>query len=657
MEAAASKRDIVWTPDPATAQRTQLAAFLKKHGIQEANKSGYDALLARADADPEWFWKAILEETGVQFFEPYTRVMDTSKGIEWTQWCVGGKTNAILNCLDRHQDPAILNKDALIWESESGEKVHWTYARLKEETSQLAEGLRQLGCKKGDVIGMYMPMIPQAAVALLAIAKIGGIVLPMFSGFGASAVVSRINDAGAVAILTVDGTWRRGKHVQLKSTIDEAMPEMPTVKHVIVHANSKKDIAWNASTDKWWHDVCAGQPTDSPTAVMDSESPVMVMYTSGTTGKPKGTVFGHANMIIKLAMDMMLLADYGKDDRMMFMSDMGWMVGPLLVYTTTFAGATMVMAEGAHDYPDNGRFWRLIDENKVTFLGIAPTIIRSFMQTGGSGIEKYDLSSLRITLSTGEPWTYDAWMWMFDKVCNKRIPIINYSGGTEIGGGIVTGTAIHPMKPCAFSGPVPGMGVDIVDEHGQSLPRPGTGELVLRKPSIGTTRGLWKDPQRYIESYWGRWPGIWVHGDRAQVDEDGFWYILGRSDDTLKIAGKRTGPSEIETVVMGTGLVAEVAAIGVPDPVKGEALVLVITPMPSVAPNDETRKKITAAVVAGHGSAFSPKAVVFVKDIPKTRNMKIMRRVVKATYLGQPAGDLSSLVNPESLDGIREQAP
>ena len=279
--------------------------------------------------------------------------------------------------------------------------------------------------------------------------------------------------------------------------------------------------------------------------------------------------------------------------------------------------------------------------------------MRSFIQAGGAGVGRFDLTSLRLTFSTGEPWTHDAWTWMFTKVCGSRIPIINYSGGTEIGGGILTGTPLHPMKPGALSGPVPGMGVAIMDEGGTVLAPPCTGELVVRKPSIGITRGLWNDPQRYLESYWTRFPGTWVHGDRVQVDAHGFWYVLGRSDDTLKIAGKRTGPSEVESLVSATGLAAEVAAIGLPDPVKGSSLALIVTLMPGVRPDEGARLEIARAIVAGHGRAYQPSVILFVPDIPKTRNMKIMRRVVRATYLGEDPGDLSSMVNPESLDAIR----
>ena len=649
----AQQRAIVWHPDPQIIAQSNIARFLAAAGIPRADPEGYNALLERADADPEWFWNLVIRETGVQFYQPYAQVMDTSRGIEWTQWCVGSTTNAALNCLDRHLDTATRDKASVVWEAENGTIKRWTYERLGAETSRLAQGLRKLGCKPGDVIGIYLPMVPEAVAAMLAVVKIGCVVLPLYSGFGPQAIATRLNDGGAVAVLAADGTWRRGRYVPLKDMIDDALALVPTLRHIVVLRNSGEPVRWNPATDHWWDALCAGLSEASPTEQMPAESPMMLMFTSGTTGKPKGTVHSHCGFITKLALDMTLFMDLKADDRMLWMSDMGWLAGPMLVYGATFAGATIVLAEGVFDYPDEGRFWRLIQDNHVTLLGIAPTIVRSFIQAGGAGIDLYDLTSLRLTFSTGEPWTHDAWMWMFTKVCGSRIPIINYSGGTEIGGGIVTGTPLHPMKPGALSGPVPGMGVAVMDDNGVVLDPPCTGELVVRKPSIGITRGLWNDPQRYLESYWSRFPGIWVHGDRVQVDEDGFWYVLGRSDDTLKIAGKRTGPSEVESLVTATGLAAEVAAIGLPDPVKGSSLAIIVTLMPDVKPDEGARLEIAQAIVAGHGRAYQPSVILFVPDIPKTRNMKIMRRVVRATYLGEDPGDLSSMVNPESLDALR----
>lgn len=644
--------DIVWQPDPNLAQASNLAGFMRHMGIKSPDPDGYAQLLALAEREQERFWDEVLKFTNIRFYKPYDKVLDLSAGPEFPDWCVGGTTNAVLNCLDRHSwlnDPS---RDGVVWEGEDGQKRRWSYAELNAETSRIAEGLRSLGCGPGDVIGVLMPMVPEAVAGLLAIPKIGAIALPLFSGFGPQAIIDRMNDGGAVAILTADGAWRRAKSYELKSTVDKAAAEIPTLKHVVVLRNIDKDIPWQEGRDHWWHELCEGQATDAPTTEMPAEAPMMLIYTSGTTGKPKGAVHSHCGFMAKLALDMGLCADFREGDRMMWMSDIGWLAGPMLVYGSTLIGATIVIAEGAQDYPDKGRYWRLIEENRVSFLGIAPTIIRGFMQEGGAGIENYDLSSLRVSLSTGEAWNLPAWNWMFEKVCARRVPIINYSGGTEIGGGIVTGTVIHPMKPTAFSGPVPGMGADIVDEQGNSVPAPGVGELVLRQPSIGLTRSLWKDDERFLDSYWRTIPGLWCQGDRARIDEDGYWYILGRSDDTLKIAGKRTGPSEIETLVMQTGRVAEVAAIGVPDEIKGQSVLLVVVPMPDEVPDAQLEKALSDAVVGGLGGAFRPSSVVFVEDIPKTRNMKIMRRVVKAAYQGQAPGDLSSLVNPEAVEAL-----
>lgn len=647
---------VVWRPDASRARETNLARFMARLGISRADTEGYAELLRGADADPERFWNSLVHNNDIRFYEPYEAVLDTSGGIEWAKWCVGGTTNLALNCLDKHRDSPTWSKPAVVWEGEDGARCEWTYRDLDVETSRLASALRLLGFGPGDVIGLYMPMVPEAAAALLAVAKIGAILLPLFSGFGASAISARLNDGGATGVITCEGTLRRGKRVPMKPILDEALADSLTVRHVLVCGNQGGEADMTAGRDLWWHEACAGMQEDAPTEVMTADAPVFLVYTSGTSGKPKGTVHSHCGFAMKMALDMALCNDFRAGDRVMWMSDMGWVVGPMLIVGATMAGATIVIAEGAPDYPDKGRYWRLIQDLGVTILGMAPTIIRSFMQQGGAGVDDFDLNRLRLTISTGEAWTPDAWNWMFEHVCRRRIPILNYSGGSEVGGGILTGTMLHPLKPCAFGGPVPGVGADIVDDEGRSIPVPGQGELVLRKPSAGLTRGLWHDPVRYIESYWSQVPGLWWHGDRAARDADGFWFILGRSDDTLKIAGKRTGPSEIEALVMSTGKVAEVAAIGVPDDIKGEAVVLVASPLHEDLLEDEITGHLSAAVVSGLGTPFKPRAVLLVPELPKTRNMKIMRRVVRAAVLGRPAGDLSSLVNPEAIEKIALRA-
>ncbi|MBI4695890.1 MAG: AMP-binding protein [Gammaproteobacteria bacterium] len=645
--------EIVWRPGRELVEASVLHAFMQRHGLAD-----YSALLARSNADPGWFWAALIEFSDFRFYSPYQTILDTSRGIPWADWCVGGTTNIVLNCLDKRMGTPEARWEALCWESEQGEVVRWSYADLNVATCELAESLRALDIGRGDVVGLYMPMIPQAVVALLAVAKIGAIVLPMFSGFGAPAIASRLNDAGAVAVITTDGTWRRGRKALLKPVVDEAAALVPSLKHVVVHRHLGEDVAWNEGRDHWWHALAATvDSTDSRTAEMAASDPFMIIYTSGTTGKPKGTVHCHCGFPVKIgACDLGLCFDLQANDRMLFFSDMGWVVGPMLAYGTLLQGACAILAEGAPDFPDEGRLWRLVRDLEVTHLGVAPTIIRSYMRVGGGGIGDYDFPALRVAISTGEPWTPEAWVWMFEHVCRRRVPILNYVGGTEIGGGILGGTVLHALKPCSFGDAMPAMGADIVDDAGQPVGPGEVGELVLRLPSLGLTRGLWNEPERYLEGYWTRFPGLWHHGDWAARDADGFWYVLGRSDDTLKIAGKRTGPSEIETLLMATGKVAETAVIGVPDDVKGQAIVCVCSLLPGVTDMPALRRELSDALVAGLGHPFKPQAILFVDDLPKTRNMKVMRRVVRAAYLGESPGDTSSLVNPEAVAAVATAA-
>ena len=581
-------------------------------------------------------------------------MLDLSEGLPFAHWCVGGQTNVVLNCVDRHRDTARYTQPALVWEGEDGAVTTWTFADLDRETCRLAWGLRRLGLGRGDVVGMYLPNLPQAAAAMLAVAKIGGIVLPMFSGFGADAIAQRLNDGRARALITVDGSLRRGKPVGAKAVVDEALQHCPGVRHMVVLRHLATEHGWTPGRDHWWHEIAAGAPDDCaavPTEAMPADDPFLLMFTSGTSGKPKGVVHTHCGFPIKTALDMSICMDLKPDDRFLWMSDMGWLVGPILVFGGLLVGATVVLAEGAPNYPQPDRLWRLIERHRVTYLGLAPTVARLSMSLEEDALAKLDLSSLRVIVSTGEPWTPEAWQWTFERVGGRRIPLLNYSGGTEVGG-ILTGTVIHPLKPCAFAGAVPGTGADVVDADGVSVGPHVTGELVMRSPSIGLTRGLWHDRERYLESYWSRLPNLWVHGDFASRDADGMWYVHGRSDDTLKIAGKRTGPSEIEALLLATGLLQDAAAIGIPDAVKGTAVVCICVPRAGID-KGTALKSLSAAVVAGLGGAFRPAKVVLVDDLPRTRNMKMMRRVVRAAWLGEDPGDLSTLVNPEAVHAIR----
>lgn len=640
--------EIVWQPTAKLLASSQIQKFINASGVKD-----FDELLVKSDRDPEWFWNAAIQFLDIKFYQNYDKVVDLSDGIEWSKWCVGGKTNVALNCLDKHKGTDVWHKTFIHHETEAGKKSSLTYAELNTRVSQLTEGLRSLGLKKGDAIGLYMPMIPEVAIAFLAIIKMGGVVIPLFSGFGPEPIIVRLNDGKAKAVITVDGTSRRSNVVNLKSTIDRARKSIPTLKHVVVYQHMGiKTCAEKGDVD--WLELTENMPSISDTEVMDAEDPMMLVYTSGTTGMPKGTVQTHCGFMVKAMFDLQVMSELTKTDRLLWMSDMGWVVGPLEIMGASFVGATLIMAEGAPNYPEPGRIWRLVENYRVSWLGFAPTIARIFMSQPDESISQYDFSSLKVVLTTGEPWNPDAWLWFFDKICNKRVPIMNLTGGTEIGCGILGCTIARPLKPCCFNTQMPAMGADIIDEQGLSIEDGTVGELALRQASIGLTRGLWNDPERYLDSYWRTVPGVWVHGDWAVKDADGMWYVLGRSDDTLKISGKRTGPAEIEGPLLATGKIVEAAVIGVPDKIGGSAVVCVCVPKDGFLEN-ELEQELIDAVVSEMGKSYKPKHVVFVQDLPKTRTMKIMRRVVKALLIGAAPGDLSSMVNPESIEYIKQK--
>ena len=649
-----NKQPFAWVPTPEDIASARLTAFIHKTGMPD-----FDTLAARADADPAWLMQQVFEFCDFRFYKPYTQMLDMSRGIEWSRWCVGGTTNVVLNGLDRHRGTPVWNQVFLEWEGEDPQQRRTlTYAQFDAEVCRLAAALQSLGVQRGDRVGLYMPNLPETFIAFFAVLKIGAILMPLFSGFGPQPIVSRLNDGQAKVVLTVDGTWRRGTPGQMKSVLDEALVDVPSVQHVLVlrHLGDAIVCPMTPGRDHDWASLVAQQPSDLPTAEMAADDAAILLYTSGTTGKPKGCVWTHVSFLGSMVTrDMHICADFKPTDRFFFMSDMGWMVGAMCACVPSYFGGSLLVAEGTPDFPDTGRFWRLVQDHKVTYLGVAPTLIRSLMRYGDEEVERYDLSSLRVTCSGGEAWTEAPWRWFFEHVCKKRLPIMNIVGGTEVGGCNFTGTMIHPMRPGSFGARGLGAGVDIVDESGKPVPRGQVGELILRNPNIGFTKSLWNDDERYLDSYWRIIPGVWVHGDFAMQDEDGLYYILGRSDDTIKISGKRTGPSEIETLLTQTGKVSEVAVVGVPDEIKGSAIVCVCVPMPGVQPDAALEAELSQAVVHGMGASYRPKQIVFVHDLPKTRNMKIMRRVVRAVYKGESPGDLSSLVNPESVAELQSK--
>jgi acetyl-CoA synthetase len=640
--------EILWRPTSEYVERSRLKHFMAQHGI-----ATLDELMRRSTTDLDWFWNAVIEDLGIEFYQPYAKILDTSRGIEWARWCVGGKMNIVHNCIDKWIGTPVQNRAAIRWEGEDGGAGILKYADLFHEVNRFANGLRELGIAKGDVVGLYMPMVPEIAIALFAIAKVGAIVLPLFSGYGADALSTRLNDAAAKAIVTCDGYYRRGHLVQMKSVADQAIARVPSIGKSIVLRHLGVNDSRVPGRDYWWHEIIERQSQRGETEQTDAEDPLMIIYTSGTTGRPKGALHSHCGFPIKAAQDMAHGFDLKESDTIYWVTDMGWMMGPWEVFGSTILGATTLFFDGALDYPGADRIWSLVERHGVTVLGVSPTLVRSLMRHGDQPVESHDLSGLRILGSTGEPWNPEPWRWFFEKVGGNRLPIINYSGGTEVSGGILMGNVLEPIKPCSFAGPAPGMAADVVDDQGRPL-RNQVGELVVRQPWIGMTRGFWQDAARYLETYWSRFPNVWVHGDWAAIDQDGLWYIVGRSDDTIKVAGKRVGPAEIESVLVDHPAVSEAAAIGVADPLRGEAVVCFCVLKSGHEASASLAEELKEKVAHSLGKPLKPSAVRFVADLPKTRNAKVMRRVIRAAYMKQEAGDLSALENPEALEEIRK---
>lgn len=641
---------IVWRLGAEAAENTRTADFMRQHQI-----STFNELLERSIADPDWFWDSVVDFLGIPFSEPYSVVSAAPRGVEWTTWFTDGRINLSEACVDRWAE-STPDAVAVIGEREDGSSTEYTFSTLLARVEGLAGGLRNLGVEAGDAVAVFLPMSAEAIISFLAVARLGAVFIPIFSGYGPEAISTRLVDPKPRAMIVADGFRRRGKLVLAKETADEAIDMVGGIEAVVVVAYAARpDTPMMKGRDHPYTEVIRAVRVRA--VATESEDPVLLAYTSGTTGRPKGAVHVHGGFTVKLAQEGAFQADFRPGDRVMWFTDMGWIMGPWITTAGLANGAAVVTFDGAPDYPDHSRLWQLVARHRLTFLGVSPTLIRSLQPHGRDPVDGNDLSSLRAFGSTGETWNPDPWHWLFDEVGSRRVPIINLSGGTEIGACILSVSLLQGIKPTALGSPALGMNAVVLDAAGRELgPGGGVGELAIRGAWPGMTRGFWKEPDRYLDTYWSRFPGTWVHGDWASIDEDGFWYLHGRSDDTLNIAGKRVGPAEFESAAVAVPAITMAAAIGVPDSIKGESVVLYVVP---AAGTERAGLPIAVAdaVAETLGKSFRPKAVILVEDLPRTRSAKIMRRVVKALALGHDLGDISSLENPDSLIGIEPLEP
>ncbi|MFR9804987.1 AMP-binding protein [Pseudonocardia sp. RS010] len=632
----------VWEPGPEYREGARVARFARAHGVD-----GIDALRARSVADVSWYWDAVVTDLGLPFSRPYTRVLDLSRGVADPDWFVGGELNVADACLTRWaSDPATRDRTAVVHEAEDGGTDRLSFAELDDRARRAATGLRALGVGRGDAVALYLPMVAEAVVAFYAAARLGAVLVPLFSGFAAGAIASRLQDAEVRAVVVAESTVRRGRTVSMLPQVREAVAQTPSVRDVVV-------VGTPGAGETAWSDLLAHEPVAGPAEPMAATDTLLLAYTSGTTGKPKGAVHTHAGFLVKTASEVAYSFDLGPGGVFCWITDMGWIMGPLSIVGTHANGGALVLYEGSPDVPDLTRLWRLVERHRVTMLGVSPTLIRTVRGVDPASVARFDLSSVHTLGSTGEPWDPESYEWLARVVFGGRVPIINFSGGTEVGGSFLAPYPVEPIRSCSLGGPSLGMDVDVVDARGERV-RGEVGELVCRQPWPAMTRGVWRDRERYLEAYWSTFPGMWRHGDHAIVDADGQWFLRGRSDDVMNVAGKRLAPAEVEAVLVAHPEVAEAAVVGVPDDKKGEAVWAFWVPRTGATADEaDLAETLRRKVGEELGKPFAPSLIRRVDQLPKTRSAKIMRRAVRAAALGQDPGDLSGAENPEALDVVR----
>ena len=652
-------RDNAWAPTPDFIEQANVTRLMRTLGYRVDSKDPAQVreaartFIEKSQRDIQWFWDAALRDMNMAWDKPYGSLLDVTRGNAYADWFVGGETNIVTNCVDRHARGPNAGKAALIAESEDGAVKRWTFADLDRDVCALANAMASLGVTRGDRVACYMPMVGEVVIALLATQKLGAIFIPIFSGYAPKAVRERLEEAEVKLVFTADAALRRGKHFPLHTELESAVEGLACVQHVLVLRRDQPGaVKLKPGRDQYWQDVVANQPPTRETLSVPALEPALMLFTSGTTGKPKGTVHTHAGCLATMGKELLYNFDVKPNDVFFWFSDIGWMMGAWEIIGCFMHGVTIVITEGAPDYPTPDRVWQLIERHGVTILGISPTAVRMLMRAGDEHVNKHAMPSLRILGSTGEPWDPESYLWYFDHVGKQRCPVINISGGTDIAGCFLAPLPILPLRAATLQSPGLGMDVDVFDDSGKSL-RGEVGYLVCKQPVPSMTRSLWKNDAKYLETYWSKFPEIWNHGDWALLDKDGFWYVLGRADDTLKIAGRRVGPGEIEAALIEHAAVSEAAAIGVPDELKGTEVVCFVVLHPTAKPSEQLRKELVQCVVEALGKVDRPKAIYFVTDLPKTRSAKIVRRLIQRRFLGETElGDMSGIANPDALEAI-----
>jgi acetyl-CoA synthetase len=638
--------EVIWRPTDALRRNSYAGQLQVQMGADSPH-----ALWKKSVEDLAGFWDLAVRDCQIEWFQPYTRTFDSSAGLPWTRWFVGGKLNIAHNCVDRHRDS---DHVALLWEGDDGEERPLTYRDFADLVGRAAAALEALGVAPGDAVGILMPMLPETVIAMFACFKVGAVAVPVFSAFGADAVRQRFEAAKVKVVFTADGGFRGGKRVDVKKVADEATRNLPVTR--IVFRRTREAVAWDPAKDRWWNDFVLGQAPLPRSVPLDSEAPCLYLFSEGSSGKPKGAVHTHAGALATIAKEHRYAFNVDGDARFFWLADIGSMLGPWEMIGVTHFRGTLFLFEGPPDYPTPGRLWDTLARQRITHLGLSPSSVRHLMKFGENIVRNHRLGALQYLGSTGETWDPDSYLWFFKHVGGGRCPVVNFSGGTSVLGSLLSPLPIHELKPCSLGSAALGVDADVFDDEGKSL-HGGIGHLVVKQPIPSMTRGFLGETERYLDTYFRRFPGVWNHGDWAHVDRDHHWFLHGRSDDTLQVCGKRLGPTEFESLLLDDPLVSEVAVVAVPDESRGEAPVAFVVLKPGAQAVAELGERLESRIVQGLGRSFALKALRAVSALPKSRSGKIIRSLTRKLYLGEALADTSSVENPDALEAIRKSKP